>query len=92
MMAILDKSKPMHIAIIGGGIGGVILGVALSKYPHLTFTIYESRGAFGEIGAGIAFAKNSHLAIKLISPALLESYRSRASFNGATAWPGKHDT
>ena len=54
-MAIPDESKPLHIAIIGGGIGGVILGVALSKYPHITFTIYESRGAFGEIGAGIEF-------------------------------------
>ena len=91
-MAVPDESKPIHTAIIGGGIVGVILGVALSKYPHITFTIYESRGTFGEIGTGIAFAKNSHLAMKLISLALFESYRSRASFNGATAWPEKHDT
>lgn len=73
---------PIHIAIIGGGIGGVTLGVALSAFSNLTFTIYESRSAFGEIGAGIGFGANSHLAMNLISPALWECYKESASFNG----------
>jgi salicylate hydroxylase len=87
-MAATDPPKPLHIAIIGGGIGGVVLGIALSKYPHIRFTIYESRAAFGEIGAGIGFGANSHLAMRLISPAIWEGYKSRASFNG---WEDKQN-
>ncbi|CAG8960503.1 hypothetical protein HYFRA_00008223 [Hymenoscyphus fraxineus] len=83
------KFKPIHIAIIGGGIGGVILGIALAKFQHITFTIYESRAAFGEIGAGIGFGANSHLAMSLISPAIWEGYKSRATYNG---WVEKQDT
>jgi salicylate hydroxylase len=80
--------KPIHIAIVGGGIGGIIFAVALSKYPHITTTIFESRAIFGEIGAGIAFGANSHRAMKLISPQIWESYQTRASFNG---WAEKED-
>ncbi|KAF4634790.1 hypothetical protein G7Y89_g3316 [Cudoniella acicularis] len=81
-MVLPTSLKPCHIAIIGGGIGGCILGVALSKYPHITFTIYESRPTIGEIGAGLGFGANSHRAMSLISPAIWESYKTRASFNG----------
>ncbi|CAG8977623.1 hypothetical protein HYALB_00011726 [Hymenoscyphus albidus] len=83
------KFKPIHIAIIGGGIGGVVLGIALAKFQHITFTIYESRAAFGEIGAGIGFGANSHLAMSLISPEIWEGYKTRATYNG---WDEKQDT
>lgn len=37
--------KPIHIAIIGGGIGGAVLGIGISSLPqsHVTFAIYEVR-------------------------------------------------
>jgi uncharacterized NAD(P)/FAD-binding protein YdhS len=76
-MAIRDKSKPLYIAIIGSGISGVIPVVALLKYLHISFTINESLGNFGEIGAGIAFAKNSHLSMRLISPTVLSDSSSK---------------
>jgi len=80
--------KAIHIAIVGGGIGGAVLGIALSKLPNLTFTIYESRAAFGEIGAGLGFGANAHRAMNLICPSIWEGYKTVASFNG---WPEKQN-
>ncbi|KAG8167709.1 hypothetical protein KVR01_003398 [Diaporthe batatas] len=78
----MSEQKQIHVAIVGGGIGGVLLGIALSKFQHITYTIFESRGAFGEIGAGVAFFKNGHTAMRLIDPRIWESYLEIASFNG----------
>jgi salicylate hydroxylase len=78
--------KPIHIAIVGGGIGGLAFAIGLRKFPHLTFTIYEATGAFSEIGAGIGFGANSHLAMSLIDPAVWEGYKKVATFNG---WEAK---
>ncbi len=75
-------SQPLRIAIIGGGIGGTVLALALSKYQNITFTIYESRSEFSEIGAGFALGPNAHRVVQLISPILWEGYKSRASFKG----------
>ena len=47
-------NKPISIAIIGAGIGGLTLAIALSKHnPSLQLTIFESRPEFSEIGAGV---------------------------------------
>ena len=72
----------LRIAIIGGGIGGTALALALSTHQNIHFTIYESRAEFGEIGAGLAFAPNAHRVMELMSPALWQGYKSRASFKG----------
>ena len=75
--------KPIHVAIIGSGIGGTTLALALStNHPHVTYKIYESRSTFSEIGAGIGFSSNGHQAMSLISPALWSRYQTLASFNG----------
>ncbi|OBT49161.1 hypothetical protein VE00_00004 [Pseudogymnoascus sp. WSF 3629] len=81
--------KPIHLAICGGGLGGLALAIGLLPHPHITFTIYESASAFGEIGAGVGFGANSHKAIQLISHALWDRYRTRATFNG---WASKSRT
>lgn len=84
----MSEQQRIHVAIVGGGIGGVVLGIALSKFQHITYTIFESRGAFGEIGAGVGFFKNGHSAMRLIDPRIWESYLEIASFNG---WEDKQD-
>jgi salicylate hydroxylase len=77
-----SSSLPIHIAIIGRGIGGLSFAIGLQKYPHISFTIYESHSSFSEIGAGLGFTTNAHRAMSLISPALYEKFKSVALFNG----------
>ncbi|THH30135.1 hypothetical protein EUX98_g4064 [Antrodiella citrinella] len=45
----------LRIAIVGGGIGGLCLAVALSKHADLQVDLYEAAGRFSEIGAGVMF-------------------------------------
>ncbi|KAM5530141.1 hypothetical protein V8D89_016197 [Ganoderma adspersum] len=45
--------KKLRVAICGGGVGGLVCAVALSRYPDIQVDVYESAGAFTEIGAGI---------------------------------------
>jgi 2-polyprenyl-6-methoxyphenol hydroxylase-like FAD-dependent oxidoreductase len=37
----------------GGGIGGLTLAVALSRFPDIEFAVYEAAQSFKEIGAGV---------------------------------------
>ena len=62
-------SKPLKIAIIGGGLGGLSLALGL-YHQKVAFHIYEAAEAFSEIGAGIAFGANTIRALKLIDPAI----------------------
>ncbi len=47
-----------RIAIIGGGIGGLVAGIALRRAGHQP-VIYERSAAFGEVGAGISLSPNA---------------------------------
>ena len=37
----------------GGGVGGLTLAVALSKYPDIEVEVFEAARQFSEIGAGV---------------------------------------
>jgi salicylate hydroxylase len=37
----------------GGGVAGVTMALALSRFPNIEVDIYEAAGKFGEIGAGL---------------------------------------
>ena len=52
-----------HIAIIGGGIGGLVAGIALKKAGQVV-RIYERAPAFGEVGAGISMSPNAVLGLR----------------------------
>ncbi|KAI1794210.1 FAD/NAD(P)-binding domain-containing protein [Ganoderma leucocontextum] len=43
----------LRVAICGGGIGGLTLAVALSRYPNIQVDVYEAASQFKEIGAGV---------------------------------------
>lgn len=50
-----SKTAP-DIAVVGGGISGVLLTIGLLKHcAHFRVTLYESASVFGEIGAGVGF-------------------------------------
>lgn len=75
-----SSEKPFSVAIVGGGLGGVVLGIALLQ-QKVPFHIYEAAASFGEIGAGVAFGPNSVRALGLIAPVLLDAYRRHATTN-----------
>lgn len=47
----------LHVAIIGGGLGGLSAAISLRRAGHRV-TIYERRDFAGEIGAGIGISSN----------------------------------
>ncbi|KAI0479967.1 mannitol 1-phosphate dehydrogenase 2 [Xylaria cf. heliscus] len=73
-MSAPSSTKPFNLAIVGGGITGLTLAIALLKHD-VPFTLYESAARFGEIGAGVGFGPNAVMAIGLISPEMKEAYQ-----------------
>ena len=82
-----SSSPPLSIAIIGAGIAGISLAIALSEHnPSFCLTIYESRPEFSEISAGVGFGPNALRAMSLISPKLISAYDQVKTPN---QWPEK---
>ena len=82
-----SSPPPLSIAIIGAGIAGVILAIALSEHnPNLSLTIYESRREFSGVSAGVGFGPNALKAMALISPKLIAAYDQVKTPN---LWPEK---
>jgi salicylate hydroxylase len=77
-----DAQKPLDIAIIGGGIGGLCLLLGIIEHTDASFIrphLYESASAFSEIGAGVGFGPNAVQAMSIINPALSEAFKNIAS-------------
>lgn len=49
----MSAAQRFRVAICGGGIAGLTLAVALSKYPDIDITIYEAATKLTEVGAGL---------------------------------------
>jgi salicylate hydroxylase len=64
----MGKHVP-HVAIVGGGLCGLALAIALEK-RNISYTIYERQDTFSEIGAGLNVAPNAIAAFDLIEPGL----------------------
>jgi len=81
-------SKPFNIAIVGGGISGLILAIALLNHETpISITIYESAAQFGEIGAGVGFEPCFVRLMDRISPKIREGYLRCCSNSGSNADP-----
>ncbi|KAI1119817.1 hypothetical protein F5Y10DRAFT_149498 [Nemania abortiva] len=71
----------IHVAIIGGGITGVMLALGLSA-RGVSYTLYERGPGFAEIGAGIGFSPNAERALKVVDPRVYAVYKQVASTTG----------
>lgn len=75
----MTNTKPTY-AIIGGGIAGLSLGVALHK-RNINVTIYEAAAHFGEIGAGVAFTRNAVEAMQICDTGVFEAFKKVVTHN-----------
>jgi salicylate hydroxylase len=71
--------RPIRLAIVGGGIGGLCLALGLRKHPHIEVEIYEAAHQFSEIGAGIGVGKNAQRALELLGPDVYAAYKKQAT-------------
>lgn len=69
----MPVSKPYNLAIVGGGISGLTLAIALLQHD-IPITIYEAAPHFGEIGAGVALGPNAGRAMELMSPKIYDAF------------------
>ncbi|KAF1993287.1 salicylate hydroxylase-like protein [Amniculicola lignicola CBS 123094] len=67
------QAVPFHIAIVGGGIAGLITAIGILRY-NIPITIYEAAAHFGEIGAGVSIGPNAGRALELISPDVARAF------------------
>ena len=73
-------NRPFHVAIIGGGLCGLSLAIALTK-RNISHAVYEARGSFTEIGAGINLGPNCIEAFDIIDPVIKDAIYSFATKN-----------
>jgi salicylate hydroxylase len=76
----ITSPKSFSVAIVGGGISGLVLAVGLQR-RNIPITLYEAAARFGEIGAGVSFGPNAVDAMILIDPAIRKGFDNRATYN-----------
>ncbi|EME77310.1 uncharacterized protein MYCFIDRAFT_72425 [Pseudocercospora fijiensis CIRAD86] len=80
-----QTSKKFEVAIIGGGISGLTLGIAL-HHRGIPTRIYEQAPEFAEIGAGVSFRENAIQAMEHCHPGIFEAFEKVRVSN---LWPSK---
>ena len=82
---VATPKKQFHVAVIGGGLGGLALAIGLVQ-RGISVQVYEGASGWTDAGAGLVFAKNSMAAMKKISPDIYEAFAKRSSGQG---WESK---
>ena len=81
----MSPSNEFHFAIIGGGITGLTLAIAL-HHRGLSVTLYEQASSFREIGAGVAFTGNAVQAMRTCQSGVYQAFEAVRTCN---TWPSK---
>jgi salicylate hydroxylase len=77
----MAPESQFEVAIIGGGIVGVMIAMGLLK-RNIPVKMYEQARSFREIGAGVAFTANAMECMNLLDPAIVEAVDAVATPNG----------
>ena len=81
MPEIVTQDQPVDVAIVGGGIIGLVLALGLLK-RDIKVKIYEQSRSFREIGAGVAFTANATRCMHIVNPDIVDALRAVATSNG----------
>jgi salicylate hydroxylase len=81
----MAPAKSFRVAIVGGGIAGITLAIALHS-RGIPVDIYEQAHAFGEIGAGVSIGPNAVQAMKYCHEGIYEAFEKVCTRN---LWPAK---
>lgn len=81
--------KAPNVAIVGGGLIGVMLGLGLA-HRGIPFTIYERASDWHEIGAGVALTSVARSSMQRLHPDVLAALRRVARANHFGFWDGFH--
>jgi len=77
----VEGGKKLDVAIVGGGIIGLILALGLNR-RGIKVKVYEQARFLREIGAGVAFTANAVRCMEQVDPRLVTALRSVATSNG----------
>ncbi|KAL4976236.1 hypothetical protein BDW66DRAFT_166648 [Aspergillus desertorum] len=69
---VTPDSRPIDIAIIGGGIIGLITALGL-VHRGINVTVYERSHKYTETSAGFSFSSGARKAMEIVSPRVLEA-------------------
>ncbi|KAK5076229.1 hypothetical protein LTR64_006293 [Lithohypha guttulata] len=83
----MSKGKDFEVAIIGGGIAGLTLAIALN-HRNIPVKIYEQAPKFGEIGAGVSFSPNAVRAMNKCHEGIYQAFERVCTRN---EWSSKHN-
>ncbi|KAH7233330.1 hypothetical protein BKA59DRAFT_427890, partial [Fusarium tricinctum] len=83
-----NMPKSFEIAIIGGGIAGLTLAIAL-HHRNVPVVLYERADNFHEIGAGVSFTPNAVQAMKICHSGIHDAFQKVCTWNG---WESKSKT
>ncbi|KAG2128278.1 FAD/NAD(P)-binding domain-containing protein [Suillus clintonianus] len=64
----MSTTPKFRIAICGGGVGGLTLAVALSRYPDIVVDVYEAAQSFYEVGAGFGIWPRAFKVLRNFGP------------------------
>jgi salicylate hydroxylase len=84
-----EPAEPVEVAIVGGGIVGVIVAIGFIK-RGIMVKIYEQSTSFREIGAGISFTANAIECMALIDPNIKVALKKVATTNGDPKNPNQY--
>lgn len=75
-----ESTKPVEVAIIGGGIAGITLAISLLR-RNIPCVIYEKAHAFREVGAGLGVSPNAQRAMAVCDPRVHSAFKMVANGN-----------